>query len=188
MTVTFKRIVSRIAALCLMILLIQAFTLGFGYPLMVGFRLVHAEFTQTVDALHGYQSVTWHEGTLRRRIDALKRDRSLEEILLPSASESASTATLQDKVQSIIGDAGAWLTSVQPLPATVEDGHRRIGLRIAFTADIGALRDILLALEYGRPAMILDGVYIHARSSRAVGVARPLEARIDVFAYKPEGA
>ena len=91
-------------------------------------------------------------------------------------------------MQSIIGAAGAWLTSVQPLPATVEDGHRRIGLRIAFTAEIGALRDILFALEYGRPVMILDGVYIRARSSRAVGVARPLEARIDVFAYKPEGA
>lgn len=183
-----KRVASRIAALVLLIAVIQMAGFGLGYPLLLEYRSSYAEFTRNVDALHGYQRVTGHEATLRQRIATLKRDRSLEDLLLPPGSDSGATAAMQDRVQSIIGSAGAWLTSVQPLPATLEEGHRRIGLRVAFTSDIGALRDILLELEQGRPVMILERVNVHARTSRAVGAAYPLEVRIDVYAFKPEGA
>ena len=162
--------------------------LGLGFPLVHEYRMALAEAERYRVALDGYQRVARREADLRQRIDTLKRDRSLEEVLLPSGSDSGATAAIQDRVQTIVGSAGAWLTSVQPLPATLDDGHRRIGLRVAFATDIGALRDILYALEHGRPVMILDDIYIHARTSRAVGVAYPLEVRIDVFAFKPENA
>ena len=59
-------------------------------------------------------------------------------------------------------------------------------MRVAFATDIEALRDILYALEYGQPVMILEGVYVHARTSRAIGVGYPLDVRIDVFAFKAD--
>lgn len=164
------------------------FGLGLGFPLVREYRMALAEAERYRVALDGYQRVARRETVLRERIESLGRDRSLEEVLLPPGSDSGATAAIQDKVQSIIGSAGAWLTSVQPLPATLDDGHRRIGLRVAFTTDIGALRDILYALEHGRPVMILDRVYVNARTSRAVGTAYPLEVRMDVFAFKPENA
>lgn len=179
---------SRIAALSLLIAIIATVGLGLGIPLADEYRLVLAEAGRHRAALDGYRRVAGRDAELRRRIDALENDRSLTEALLPAGSDSGATAAIQDRVQSIIGAAGAWLTSVQPLPTSRDDGHRRIGLRVAFTSDIGALRDILYALEHGRPVMVLDGVYIHARTSRAVGVTNPLDVRIDVFAFKPDSA
>ena len=179
---------SRIAALCLLIALIAAFGVTLGVPLADEYRLVIAEVEQHRLALDGYRRVAEREANLRQGIEILKGDQSLKDVMLPSGSESGATAAMQDRVQSIIGDAGAWLTSVQPLPATAEDGHRRMGLRLAFATDIRALRQILYEIEYGRPVMILDSVYIHARTARAVGVDNPLEVRLDVFAFKPDSA
>ena len=179
---------SRIAALCLLIALIAAFGVALGVPLVHEYRLAIAEVEQHRLALDGYRRVAGREANLRQGIETLKGDRSLKDVVLPAGSESGATATMQDRVQSIIGGAGAWLTSVQPLPATAEDGHRRMGLRLAFATDIKALRQILYKLEYGRPVMILDSVYIHARTARAVGVGNPLEVRLDIFAFKPDSA
>lgn len=188
MALTSHRAASRIAALCLLIVVMAIFGLVLGLPLVREYRLALADVERYRVALDGYQHIAQREANLRQWIESLKRNRSLKEVVLPSGSDSGATAAIQDRVQSIIGSAGAWLTSVQPLPATPDDGHRRIGLRVAFATDIRALRDILYALEHERPVMILDNVFIHARTSRAVGAAYPLEVRIDVFVFKPENA
>lgn len=177
---------SRIAALGLLIALIAAFGAALGVPLADEYRRAIAAVEQHRLALDGYRRVAGREADLRRGIETLKGDQSLKDVMLTAGSESSATAAMQDRVQSIIGDAGAWLTSVQPLPATVEDGHRRMGLRLAFATHIKALRRILYDIEYGRPVMILDSVYIRARTARAIGVGNPLEVRLDVFAFKPD--
>jgi hypothetical protein len=56
-------------------------------------------------------------------------------------------------------------------------------LRLQVTADTTQLRDILRSLEYSRPVTILDNVFIHSKSARAVGVERPLVVRLDVYAF-----
>lgn len=188
MALTSHRAASRIAALGLLIAVLAIFGLGVGAPLTREYRLILADVDRYRVALDAYRRVARREANLHRTIESLKRNPSLEDVLLPPGSDSGATAAIQDRVQSIIGSAGAWLTSVQPLPATPVDGHRRVGLRAAFATDIRALRDILYALEHGRPVMILDNVYVHARTSRAVGATYPLEVRIDVFAFKPEAA
>lgn len=185
-SLTSHRAASRIAAISLLIVICAAFGFGLGFPLAQEYRLAFAEVAQYRVALDGYQRIAQRETSLRQAIEELKRDRSLKQVLLPLGSDSGATAAIQDRVQSIIGNAGAWLTSVQPLAATLDDGHKRIGMRVAFATDIEALRDILYALEYGQPVMILEGVYVHARTSRAIGVGYPLDVRIDVFAFKAD--
>lgn len=179
---------SRIAALALLIALIAAFGAALGVPLAAEYRRAIAVVEQHRLALDGYRRIAAREANLRRGIATLKGDQSLKDIMLTAGSESSATAAMQDRVLSIVGGAGAWLTSVQPLPAIAEEGHRRMGLRLAFATDIKALRRILYDIEYGRPVMILDSVYIRARSARAIGVDNPLEVRLDVFAFKPDSA
>ena len=188
MVLAHKSAASRIAALSLLVALCSLVGVGVGLPLFSEYRLVLAKIEHYRATLDGYERVARRETALRRWIESLKQNQSLEGLLLAAGSDSSATAAMQNRLQSIISDAGAWLTSVQALPAVPGDGHRRIGLRVQFVADINALRNILYGLEYGRPAIVLDNLFVHARSSRAIGVVDPLDVRIDMFAFKPEDA
>ena len=183
-----KTTAARLAALALLASLIAAAAAAIGVPLGVEYGAVLAEIEGQRIAIDGYRAVAARAPALRAEIAALENDASLEGLALAPGSDSAATAAMQDHVQTVVTDAGAWLATVDVLTPTPADGYRRIGLRVQFSADIGALGAILRALEYGRPAMVVDKLYVHARTSRAVGNDRPLEVRADLFAFKPEGA
>ena len=179
---------ARLAALALLATLIATVVAAIGVPLGTEYRAVLAEIERQRIAIDGYRNVAARAPALRARIATLEDDASLEGLALPPGSDSAATAAAQEHVQTVIADAGARLATVDVLTPTPGDGYRRIGLRVQFSADVGALGAILRALEYGRPAMVVDNLYVHARTSRAVGNDRPLEVRVDLFAFKPEGA
>lgn len=188
MLLTRNSLPSRLAA-CGLLLLVLA-VLGFG----LGTQLVHrvqaslAEIEDSWQSLQVNQRVARREAALRRAIERLRQDRALDGLLLPAGSDGGAVATLQDRVQAIITGAGARLTSAQALPVEPGQGHRRIGLRLQFAADIEGLRAILHGLESGPPAVVLDNFFVRGRTSRAVGTINPLDVRVDVFAFKQEGA
>lgn len=185
---THGGMVSRIAALGLLVGFCASLGIAVGVPLVGEYRQVLAEVERDRVALDGDERLARSEAGLRRRIESIKRDRSLDELLLPAGSESGATAAIQVRVQSIIGSAGGWLTSVQALPTAPDGDYQRVGLRVQFAADIDSLRDILYALEFGRPVMVVDNLFVHARTSRAIGVVYPLDVRVDVFTFKPGDA
>jgi hypothetical protein len=183
-----KTVAARLAALALLASLIAAALAAIGMPLGVEYRVVLADVERQRIAVDGYRSVVARAPALRAEIAALENDASLEGLALAPASDSAATAAMQDAVQTVVTDAGAWLATVDVLTPTPADGYRRIGLRIQFSADVGALGAILRTLEFGRPVIVVDNLSVHARTSRAVGNDRPLEVRADLFAFKPAGA
>ena len=188
MALTRNSAASRTAALGVLAAFLLVVGVGAGLPLVAEYRLTVAHVEHSRSMLGAYERIARREAVLRRGRDSLARARSLDGLLLPPGSDGAAIAALQNRLQSIVRDAGASLSSVQALPAVTEDRHRRIGLRVQFAANVDSLRTIFHALEYGRPAMVLDDLSIRARSSRAVGVDNPLEVRVDVFALMPEGA
>lgn len=123
----------------------------------------------------------------RAALEKLGRDPDLRDLLLPPASEATATARLQERFGAIIEGAGARLSTTQVLPVKAAEAVRRIGLRLQFTADTKSLRAILHALEFGRPATVLESVFIHARTSNAVGAILPLTVRLDAYAFLPVG-
>ena len=183
MTEAHKTVAARLAALALLASLIAAAVTAIGVPLGVEYRAVLANIARQRIAIDGYRSVAARAPVLRADIAAIENDASLEGLALAPGSDSAATAALQDYVQAVVADAGAWLATVDVLTPTPADGYRRIGLRVQFAADIGALGAILRALEFGRPAMVIDNLFVHARTSRAVGNERALEVRVDLFAF-----
>ncbi len=176
---------SRLAAPGLLAVVVAAFLYVAGAPLMAQYRAKQAEIAATVQSLRVHRGAGRRQAALRRTIDRLEDSRSLDGLLLPSGSDGAAVAAMQERTQSIIGDAGARLTSALALPAEPIEGHRRIGLRLQFAADVEGLRRILHALESGRPAVVLDNLFIRGRTSRAIGAVNPLDTRVDVFAFKP---
>ena len=176
---------SRLAALGLLAVVVAVFAYVAGAPLMAQYRAIQAEIAATLQSLGVHRDAGRREAALRRTIDRLEESRSLDGLLLPRGSDGAAVAAMQAHTQSIIGDASARLTSALALPAESREGHRRIGLRLQFEADTEGLRRILHALESGRPAMVLDNLFIRGRTSRAIGAVNPLDTRVDVFAFKP---
>ncbi len=179
---------SRLAALGLLLLALIAAGFGLGVPLVHQYRTSVAQIEESLQFLQLNRRIARREVALRQAIGRLKESRALDGLLLPAGSDGGAVAILQDKVQGIITQAGARLTSTQALPVEPGQGHRRIGLRLQFAADIEALRQILHGLESGRPALVLDNLFVRGRTARAVGVVNPLDVRVDVFAFKPEAA
>ncbi len=188
MTMARRTTAARLAALALLASSIAAVLTAIGVPLGVEYGAVLAEIEGQRTAIDGYRAVAARAPALRAEIAALENDASLEGLALAPGSDSAATAAMQDHLHAVVTDAGAWLATVDVLTPTPGDGYRRIGLRVQFSADIGGLGAILRALEFGRPAIVVDNLSIHARTSRAVGNDRPLEVRADLFAFKPAGA
>ncbi|MFQ5953720.1 MAG: type II secretion system protein GspM [Kiloniellales bacterium] len=179
---------SRLAALGLLILVVVAFAYGVGTPLLDRYQAKRAEIEESLQSLRVHRRAARRETALRRTIERLEESRPLDGLLLPSGSDGAAVAAMQERIQSIIADTGARLTSALALPVEPGQGHRRIGLRLQFEADIEGLQRILYALESGRPAVVLDNLFIRGRTSRAIGAVNPLDTRVDVLAFKPEDA
>ncbi len=161
---------------------------GLGYPLVAQYDRVLEEIRQQRRAIADYQQVTRQADKLRRALATFKDDTSLKSQLMESVSDGAAVANLQSRMEHTIERAGARLTSVQALPPEPTGTLRRIGVRLQFVADAQSLREILYALEYGQPVTTIDNVFVHSRSSKAVGVNRPLTVRLDVFAFLPTEA
>lgn len=175
---------SRAAALALLAVVVVGLGLAILLPARAAYRSAETRIEQYHAALAGYQRLAERERELKPMVELLRRGGSFEGLLLPVASDSGSAAAIQSRVQSVVGSAGAELTSVEALPSLGIDGYQRIGLRIQFVTDMNALRAILHALEYGRPIMVFDNVFVHAQTSRAVGAVNPLAVRLDVFSFR----
>ena len=175
--------IARLTAIGLLAAVILIGVFGIGAPL----RKAFSDNARRIGVL--YQDLASQEATLRgtearrRSLDRLKKDGKVRGLTLPASSAGAAAAGLQERLAGIVGTAGGRLTTVQVLEAESPGPVSRIGLRLQFTADTIQLRDILHALEYGRPVTILDNVFIHSQSARAVGVERPLIVRLDVYAF-----
>jgi hypothetical protein len=168
----------------LLALVVIGLSLIVWLPVRAAYRSAETRVEQYHAALAGYRRLAERERELKPVVELLRKGGSFEGLLLPAASDSASVAAMQSRVQTVVASAGADLTSVEALPALGVEGHQRVGLRIQFVTDTNALRTILHGLEYGRPIMIFDNVFVHAQTARAVGVDNPLAVRMDVFSFR----
>lgn len=135
--------------------------------------------------LANHERVEREAGKLRLQLTDLRTESPLASIAMAPSSDGAAVAHLQSRMAQVIESSGALMNSVQALPTKPAETLRRIGLRLQFVADTKSLLAILHALEFGRPVAVLDNVFIHSWSAKAVGVDRPLSVRLDVFAFVP---
>ena len=165
----------------------MAAAVGFGVvgPVWDRYGMAIEKTLELRQELAGYQQVARQAESLRTLLDKPEADDGLGSLVMTPASDGVVTARMQSRMERIIEKAGARLSSVQALPPQPMGGLRRIGLRLLFAADTGSVRTIFHALEYGRPVTVLDNIFIHARSEKAVGTVLPLTVRLDVFAFLP---
>ena len=103
---------------------------------------------------------------------------------ITAETDSSAAALLQSHLQTLLENNAAQLTSIEALQNKTRVSHRTVSLRAQFTTGHEGLRQILFALEAGRPVVFLDNMTISARSVRAFGVERPLDIQVDLTAFR----
>jgi hypothetical protein len=101
---------------------------------------------------------------------------------LAGQTSAVAGAALQHRIDRLLTEQGATVESLLVLPAVDEPGYRRIALRVAFSARITNLRDIVQAIEAGPPALFVQSLSV--RNATVESSADPtLTVSLDVYGY-----
>ena len=123
-----------------------------------------------------------------RAYDQVRARGPIEGLFIEASSPATASARLQESLKELVKSSGANVTSLFALPAITKEDHRRIGLRVLLTADTASLQSILYGIETAAPVLIVEKLYIRARTARSVNVIRDLDVEIEVLGFlgKPE--
>ena len=176
---------SRLAALLLLaVVTVIAYAL-IGLPLQSAYQEALANIADRRLAIARLEAAKKRDialaSTLRSREEAAGNP------VIAAETDSSSAALLQSHLQSLLEANAAELTSVEALQGEARDPYRAIKLRAQFTTGHDGLRQILFALEAGRPVVFLDNVTISARSVRSLGIERALDIQLDLTAFRDSG-
>ena len=127
-----------------------------------------------------YERLASHRAGLARWLERAAVERPFAGLLLAGASEAQAAALLQERLKRVAAAAGARLISFETLPPGEAAEGRRVGLRVLMTVDTASLQKVLYGLEAGLPAVVIDNLYVRARSGKAVGAGRHLDVRFQV--------
>ncbi len=111
---------------------------------------------------------------------------ALDPLLLTGASPAAAAAYLQQRVGTVASESGAILLSFELLPpVTAGDAPLQVVAgRMRVTANTQSLRALLHALESHRPLLLLDNIFVRARSDQDTVPGGHLDAQLDVLGYR----
>ena len=134
-----------------------------------------------------FESLAGAIGKLQSAYQAVRAHGPVEGLFIDAASPGAASAYLQERLKELIKSSGASVISLFALPATTQEDHRRVGLRVLMTADTLALQQILHGIEAAEPVLIIEKLYVRARTARSRNVTRDLDVEIEVtgFIAKP---
>jgi hypothetical protein len=189
---------SRLLALGLLAAAVLIALMGVIWPMKSLERGLEEEVSHYRRMLAGHQAVMGGRGEAARA-QALADPRAMAELLLSDASDAAATAALHERVRELIAATRATLISIQALtpsdlgaqapgrPVSAPTGPRRIGLRVQFAADLPGFQRVVHALESGRPAVLVSGMFVRARTARASAQVNPLDVQMDLVAFRRDG-
>jgi hypothetical protein len=183
---------SRVAALAILLVLGGVIWAGVVSPLFDRF----SEYRETIETadnqLPQLLRLAAMTPALQARLDQAQSNPLEHGKLLSGASDALAAAELQNQLKYATVRNGVKLRSTQILAPHDEDAFRRIGIRVAFEADVAALQKVFYDLEGSSILLILDNVRIRSRKGgRAVRTARTkatyqannLSVRVDIFGY-----
>jgi general secretion pathway protein M len=177
----------RLLALALLVGLIAAAWLAVVQPLLGWRAAAEARLAEAQSTLGRYRAVEGRSEEIARQAADLRQVAKRESLFLPGATAGQAAAALQDAIKAALAAADARADSIQALETSAEGGLVRIAMRVRLSADTKSLQKLLHGLEAGRPVVMLEGVYVRARSFRADGQERNLDVRFDAVGFAQTG-
>ena len=140
-----SRILQRLAAVALLLLVVVVGYAGLAAPLAVHYAALAQREQRTALLLERYQRIVVRTEAPQAAGDL--PGLPLDEIYLPGDSPAQAVAALQDRVKFATADAGARLGSVEVLAPRADGGLIRQAVRARLTADTGSLQKVLHGLK-----------------------------------------
>jgi general secretion pathway protein M len=184
-------LVSRFAAVGLLLLVLLAAWSFVVVPLHAAYRAAAADIEQSRDLLERYRLLAAQQPELERMVKQGRKRAGASAAYLEGATEALAGAALQEQVRTLVDAVDGELRSTQTLPLqTAEDGAsaRRIGLRLQLGIELAGLQELLYTFEAAEPYLFLEDVTIRERRMRRRRRNEPegppmLDVGFDVYAY-----
>lgn len=177
---------SRLLAVAILVALIAVPYLGIVRPYIETLRAGRETLADTAALRDRYLAFAAAGAAITGWTKTLPDDGDDGAAYLQGASEALVSADLQNRVKTVVQGSGGVLNSTQILDPTIEEGFRRVAVRVRMSGGSEALYKVLYVLETERPFLFVDNVDINARSMRAAGgqgETIELMVSFDLFGY-----
>lgn len=177
---------SRLLAVAILVALIAVPYLGIVRPYIETLRAARETLADTAALRDRYLAFAAAGAAITGWTKTLPDDGDGGAAYLQGASEALVSADLQNRVKTVVQGSGGVLNSTQILDPTIEEGFRRVAVRVRMSGGSEALYKVLYVLETERPFLFVDNVDINARSMRAAGgqgETIELTVSFDLFGY-----
>ena len=160
-------------------------------PLWMAHRHYDSVLDDMGQRLERYERLAEARPALERRLEGVKAQGS-RKFFLKASGASLAAAEIQEQVRRIIESGGARVTSVQVAQPKDEAGFRQFGVSAQLTANIAALRRVLLAVDSAEPYLLVDTLTIRSQVppnfKAPPGFEPEMYVQLDVIGFSVKGA
>ena len=175
------------------ILLLVAAALVVGaiaLPVWMLHRHYDTALEQAFGNLERYRRIASTRPEVQRQLEAM-RAKDPRRYFLRSGAAALSAAEAQEAIRSIVEANGGRLITMQAPSSREEGRYRQVSVNVQLTANIGALRQILHAIETHTPYLFVDNLMVRSQVPGnfrpAPGAEPEMFVQFDVSGYSLTG-
>ena len=190
MTVTVPRVLQRLAALALLLLvLVLVYGLAVA-PTIQSHRALDVEIQTASEMIARYETIADTRESTEGLLMELSNRKGADQAYLGGQTYSLAAAELQNIVTQTVARHQGKVRSIQVLPAVQDGGARRVSLRAQVTASYSSLLETLYALETHGRALFIEQLDVRRHAATApssTGEQEPtLVISLDVAGYRAQ--
>jgi hypothetical protein len=153
-------VAGRALALGLPAVVLVLFLIGVVMPLADYWRQLDDEYTRLESTARGSEQLIARRDTIAAQVRSLQAELKDAVDYLPQAEPAVAAAQVQGSLAELAERSTAVVRSTQTLPTTAADGFTSIGFQLSVSGSMFAVRDLLYAIESGRPRLVIDRLTI----------------------------
>lgn len=173
----------RALALGLPAILLVVFLIGVVMPLADYWRQLDDEYLHLESTARDGERLIARKDTIAAQIKGLQAELKDAVGYLPQAEPAIAAAQVQGSVAELAERSSAVVRSTQTLPTTAADGFTSIGFQLSVSGSMLAVRDLLYAIESGRPRLVIDRLTITPSQDVADGNPGKVDMSLDLHGY-----
>lgn len=162
-----------------------------GVPLWLAHQHYDTALEDLGQRLERFERLSESRPALEQKLEGVKAQGSRRFFLKATAS-SLAAAEVQEQVRRIIETGGARVTSVQVAQPRDEGGFRQFGVSAQFSANIAALRRVLVAVDSSEPYLLVDTLTVRSQVppnfKPPPGFEPEMYVQLDVAGFAVKGA
>ncbi|MEM7169164.1 MAG: type II secretion system protein GspM [Pseudomonadota bacterium] len=159
-------LLSRLAAIGLLVVVILAILVLFAQPLQKSYAEVDSAIEEAELLKAKFEGIAASRKALEKQLKTLRRRQGESGFYLEGSTDALAGAALQEKVTNIVESADGQLRSVQSLPVGTDNGFEKVGVRVQMITNVETLFRVLYELEAGETFLFVENLDIRNQRAR----------------------